>query len=163
MQQQHLNKAATWGHEVVTQGHITDASRVCKTLIRQLKPAHAERKRYRIRLHVFGGQGNRGVLDLSQFSSQYFHSVSEDLKIKSNTPQVSEDTVQLLHCKTALCKEKVQQRGEAVAEQQTCKLRDVRNHVRNHVHAVWREQNWRLRRTVCDLEDESVRSENKLH
>lgn len=41
-------------------------------------------------LHVFGVQGNQGVLDLSQFASQNFHFVSEDLKIKSNTPQRSE-------------------------------------------------------------------------
>lgn len=43
-----------------------------------------------ILLHVSGGQGNRGVLDLSQFASQNFHFASEDLEIKSNTPQVSQ-------------------------------------------------------------------------
>lgn len=41
-------------------------------------------------LHVFGGQGNRGVLDLSRFASRNFRFVSEDLEIKSNTPQVGE-------------------------------------------------------------------------
>lgn len=43
-------------------------------------------------LHVFGGQGKRGVLDLSQYESQNVHFVSEDLEIKSNTPQVSKNT-----------------------------------------------------------------------
>lgn len=52
-------------------------------------------------LHVFGGQGKRGVLDLSHFESQYFRSVSEDLKVKSNTPQVRQIWD---HFKTALGK-----------------------------------------------------------
>lgn len=39
-------------------------------------------------LHVFGVRGNRGVLDLSRSASQNFRFVSEDLEIKSNTPQV---------------------------------------------------------------------------
>lgn len=43
------------------------------------------KERTKILLHVFGGEGNRGVLDLSQF----FHFASEDLEIKSNTPQVN--------------------------------------------------------------------------
>lgn len=56
----------------------------------KLKSLHSKIKRHKILLHVSGGQGNRGVLDLSQFSSQNFHFVSEDLEIKSNTPQVSQ-------------------------------------------------------------------------
>lgn len=48
---------------------------------------HAE---INIFFHVFEEQGKRGVLDLSQFVSQYFRFFSEDLKIKSNTPQESE-------------------------------------------------------------------------
>lgn len=46
-----------------------------------------QNKRQRV-LHVFGVRGNRGVLDLSRFASQNFRFVSEDLEIKSNTPQV---------------------------------------------------------------------------
>lgn len=49
-----------------------------------------QNKKTGILLHVSGGQGNRGVLDLSQFASQNFHFASEDLEIKSNTPQVSQ-------------------------------------------------------------------------
>ncbi len=48
------------------------------------------------------------MLDLSQFASQNFHFVSEDLKIKSNTPQVRK--TQEHYFKTALLKNKVQLR-----------------------------------------------------
>lgn len=57
------------------------------------------------------------MLDLSQFASQNSHFVSEDLEIKSNTPQVSE--VQENYFKTALLQKKGAAEGKAVAEQQT--------------------------------------------
>lgn len=70
-------------HSYHTHTHAYEASK--------LKSLHSKSKRNtEILLHVFGGQGKRGVLDLSQYASQNFHFVSEDLEIKSNTPQVSE-------------------------------------------------------------------------
>lgn len=59
------------------------------------------------------------MLDLSQIASQNFRFVSEDLEIKSNTPQVSQiqkkKYPQQQH-------RKVQLKGEAVEQEQTYKL-----------------------------------------
>lgn len=68
------------------------------------------------------------MLDLSQFASQIFHFVSEDLEIKSNTPQVSE--IQGNCFKIALfAKEQTNKKsaaqGKAVAKEQTCTLCDT--------------------------------------
>lgn len=67
-------------------------------------------------LHVFGGQGNRGVLDLSRFASRNFRFVSEDLEIKSNTPQVGE-----VQEATPTRHKKGGAEGKAVEGQQTAK------------------------------------------
>lgn len=60
------------------------------------------------------------MLDLSQFASQNFHFASEDLEIKSNTPQVSR--IQRDYPEQH---EKGVAEGGAAEPQQTCKLCDT--------------------------------------
>lgn len=62
------------------------------------------------------------MLDLSQFASQNFRFVSEDLEIKSNTPQVGE-----VQEATLTQHKRVELRGKAVERQQTSKplIQDV--------------------------------------
>lgn len=101
--QQHCNKAENTvtrvgNKEIITsQVQAMGAAKQCD----HTKPAsqsHYEAKwRTKILLHVFGKRGNRGVLDLSQNASQNFRFVSEDLEIKSNTPQVSQIQKKNIH------------------------------------------------------------------
>lgn len=96
-------------------------------------------------LHVFGGQGKRGVLDLSQFASQIFHFVSEDLEIKSNTPQVSE--IQGNCFKIALfAKEQTNKKkcSSGKSSGKGANMYTMWYRMCSHVHAVWHEQNWRV-------------------
>lgn len=76
---QHQNKAATLLHEITSQ---TQAGSVKQNIVTTLKASKltSEHAKINILLHVFEGQGKRGVLDLSLFASQHFRSVSEDLK-----------------------------------------------------------------------------------
>lgn len=72
------HRCKQWGKNGTDQTHARTHARA-RTQLASCSHYRAKEKTKR-GLHVFGVQGNRGVLDLSRFASQNFRFVSEDLE-----------------------------------------------------------------------------------